>query len=53
MSKPIAVYGGQIMDIQGEISFESLDKILDMLDHYIELLELLEETENDSSCNNL
>lgn len=42
MSKPIAVYGGQIIDVQGEISLEALNKILDMLEDYIELVEVLD-----------
>lgn len=33
------VYGGQIVDLQGEITFKAFNKILDMLDRYIELIE--------------
>lgn len=35
----MTVYGGQIVDLQGEITFKALNKILDMLDRYIELVE--------------
>ena len=39
MMNPIIFYGGQIIDIQGEISYGALDKILDMIDNYIDLVE--------------
>ena len=35
-------YGGDIDCIQGEIDFETLDFILDLIDEYIELVEKLE-----------
>ena len=38
ISKP-CFYGGEIKDILGPISLESLDKILDLLDEYDELVE--------------
>ena len=36
-------YGGEIDCILGSISIESLDKILDLIDEYIELRESVEE----------
>ena len=36
-------YGGEIKCILGEISIDALDKILDLMDEYIELREVLEE----------
>ena len=42
MTNPIIFYGGQIIDLQGEISYGALDKILDMIDNYIDLVEQVE-----------
>ena len=36
-------YGGEIKCILGEISIEALDKILDLMDEYIELKEVIED----------
>lgn len=36
-------YGGEIDGLLGEISWDALDKILDLMDLYIELVESLEE----------
>ena len=36
-------YGGEIDCILGEISIDALDKILDLMDEYIELREVLED----------
>lgn len=41
IDKPI-FYGGDIKCVLGPISIESLDKILDLIDEYIELLEVSE-----------
>lgn len=35
-------YGGEITCILGEISIDALDKILDLIDEYIELREVIE-----------
>ena len=39
-------YGGDIDCIQGEIDFETLDFIIDLIEKYIELVEELEENNN-------
>lgn len=39
-------YGGEIKCILGEISIDALDKILDLMDEYIELREALEDGNN-------
>ena len=39
-------YGGEIKCILGEISIDGLDKILDLMDEYIELREALENGNN-------
>jgi hypothetical protein len=39
-------YGGEIKCILGEISIDPLDKILDLIDEYIELREVLEDGNN-------
>lgn len=36
-------YGGEIDCILGEISIDALDKILDLMDEYIELREAVED----------
>lgn len=36
-------YGGEIKCILGEISIDALDKILDLMDEYIELREVVED----------
>jgi hypothetical protein len=36
-------YGGEIKCILGEISIDALDRILDLIDEYIELREVLED----------
>ena len=35
-------YGGEIKCILGEISIDALDKILDLIEEYIELREVIE-----------
>ena len=35
-------YGGDIIDIQDSIEYETLDFILDLIDRYIELVEMVE-----------
>ena len=40
-------YGGEIICILGEISIDALDKILDLMDEYIELREVLEDGKTD------
>ena len=40
-------YGGEIKCILGEISIDALDKILDIIDEYIELREVLENGNDD------
>lgn len=50
-------YGGQVICMQGKIKIENLDFILDLIDEYIELVEITnikcekEETKNEI-CNN-
>lgn len=39
-------YGGEIKCILGEISIDALDKILDLMDEYEELREVLKDGEN-------
>lgn len=39
-------YGGEIKCILGEISIDALDKILDLIDEYIELREVIEDGNN-------
>jgi hypothetical protein len=39
-------YGGEIKCILDEISIDALDKILDLIDEYIELREVLEDGSN-------
>ena len=39
-------YGGEIKCILGEISIDALDKILDLMDVYEELREVLKDGEN-------
>ena len=41
--KSLTFYGGEIKCILGEISIDALDKILDLIDEYIELKEVLED----------
>lgn len=36
-------YGGEIKCILGEINIDDLDKILDLIDEYIELCEVIED----------
>jgi hypothetical protein len=43
MIKSPTFYGGEIDCILGEISIDALDKILDLIDEYIELREVLED----------
>jgi hypothetical protein len=43
MIKSPIFYGGEIKCILGEISIDALDKILDLIDEYIELREVLED----------
>ena len=38
-------YGGDIVDMQGSITKENLDMILDLIDEYIELVEEITEDE--------
>ena len=38
-------YGGEIIDVQGSITKENLDTILDLIDEYIELVEEITEDE--------
>lgn len=38
-------YGGDIIDVQGSITKENLDTILDLIDEYIELVEQITEYE--------
>lgn len=40
-------YGGEIKCILGEISIDALDEILDLMDEYIELREVLEDGNDD------
>ena len=40
-------YGGEIKCILGEISIDALDKILDLMDEYIELREAIDNEHND------
>ena len=42
MIKAPTFYGGEIKCILGEISIDALDKILDLMDEYIELREVLD-----------
>ena len=39
-------YGGEIKCILGEISIDDLDKILDLMDEYIELREVVDNGNN-------
>jgi hypothetical protein len=39
-------YGGEIKCILGEISIDALDKILNIIDEYIELREMIEDGSN-------
>ncbi len=43
MIKSPIFYGGEIDCILGEISIDALDKILDLIDEYIELREVLDD----------
>ena len=38
-------YGGDIIDVQGSITKDNLDTILDLIDEYIELVEEITEDE--------
>lgn len=40
-------YGGEIKCILGEISIDALDKILDFMDEYIELREVIDNGNDD------
>lgn len=42
MIKAPTFYGGEIKCIFGEISIDALDKILDLIDEYIEFREVVE-----------
>ncbi len=45
-------YGGLITFMDGEISDEGLDKVLDLMDEYIELLESLDDKDESSRFTN-
>jgi hypothetical protein len=47
MIKAPIFYGGEIKCILGEISIDALDKILDLIEKYIELREAIEDGNND------
>lgn len=47
MIKSPIFYGGEIDCILGEISIDALDKILDLIDEYIELREVIEDGNGD------
>lgn len=46
MIKSPIFYGGEIDCILGEISIDGLDMILDLIDEYIELREVVEDGNN-------
>ena len=46
MIKSPIFYGGEIKCILGEISIDALDKILDLIEEYIELREAVEDGNN-------
>ena len=45
-------YGGEIHCMLGKMKIENLDKILDLIDEYIEIVESLEEESNAGSGSN-
>ena len=45
-------YGGEIHCMLGKMKQENLDKVLDLMDEYIELVESLEEVNHDRSSSN-